>query len=421
MKSAFWRSLALALVVAVVLPTVAFAGGEVARSSMAGTNFMNTSADTWVLFHRSLEGDGYGEFVSQGYNGNVSKGGGDNEGFARLTLPFGDYRLGFEINDRAAGSGVLGYAWNAGPYNHAESYNDFGLYGLTIGDFVDEFGNGYNGFWDGQMASIKGAFAMGTGSASIGAGIFNDNIEDNTDSEKFGSTGFNLNASWGNGAPATAGTIELVGEFTTHSSKDEVAAGNQELSGNHFAVDGRYSVDDDNHIEGAIAKLTSDYTDDIAAPSTSETIGLTAFKVNYVRDLVEEADHGALVEVSFDYLKFTFEPDANDPAGSAEISESFTAFPSCRFSAWHEMPKNLSLYGGVEGSYLFKGTFEDPNDSEDDQFAGSSSFSWTAGLGWDPNDHIGIEFFLMTSNLDQILSLGNTAPLIGGIGAHSSW
>jgi hypothetical protein len=201
MKSAFWRSLALALVVAVVLPTVAFAGGEVARSSMEGTNFMNTSADTWILFHRSLEGDGYGEFVSQGYNGNINKGGGANEGFGRLILPFGDYRLGFEINNRDAGSSVLGYAWNAGPYRRD---------GGTIGDFIDGW-NGYNGFWNGQMAAVKGAMAMGTGSASVGIGIFDDHYEDNdVDAPSLDeSKGFNLNASWGNGAPGTQGTLEI--------------------------------------------------------------------------------------------------------------------------------------------------------------------------------------------------------------------
>jgi hypothetical protein len=414
MKSAFWRSLALALVAALVLPSIALAGGEVARSAMGGTNFMNTSADTWILFHRSLEGDGYGEFVSQGYNGNYNKGTTDhNDGFGRLILPFDDIRVGFEVNNRDAGSGLVGYSWNTGPFLGR---------GNSIGDFIynaDVSGN--NAFWGGNMLTAKAAFAMGTGGASVGLGIYNDSYEDNDAPYKENSTGFSLNGSWGNGAPGTQGTIEVAGEFTTHSDKYE-DTDTAEQSGNHFAANGRYSVSDDSHVEGAFFKLSSDYDDGFATPSTSDAYGITGLKLNYARDLVEEADHGALVEIAFDYMKQTYEED-----GASEASLTTMTFPSCRFSAWHEIRTNWTLYGGVTAGYLFKNTEEDPDgttggslDTDSDR-VGDDSFSWTAGLGWDPNDHIGIEFFLMTSNLDNVASLGNTSPLIGGIGAHGSF
>lgn len=368
---------------------------------------MNTSADTWVLFHRSLEGDGWAEFVSQNYADDGSNG----DGFGRLIVPFGDYRIGFEVNNGAVGSSVFNYSSNGAPY----------LSGPTIGGFISgQVIGDYNGFWAGQMISVKGAAAAGAGAASVGFGIFSDSFEDNDDEENEEATGFNLNGSWGNGAPGAAGTIEIAAEFTTHKYKEEGFATNDELDGNHYSVNARYSVSDDSHLEGSFTKLSSDESDDDDTTANVEH-GITAMKLGYVRDLVEAEDHGSVVELYFAYSQTTEEED-----DAAEASQSNTMFPGWRFSSWHQVKDNWKIFVGVGSTYTWALSEEDPDGTNtswdtDSERQGDDSFSWTAGLGFDPNDHIGLEFFLATENLDKAISLGNDTALIGGIGAHGSF
>ena len=399
MKSAFWRVIALALI-AVLLPSMAFAGGEVARSAMAGTNFMNTSADTWVLFHRSMDGEGFGEFVSEGYSGASG-----DEGFGRLILPVGNFRLGIEVNDAATGSNLVDYSLNGGPYRRA----------FTIGEWIDDEGvTGNNGFWNGQMVTVKAAGAMGAGAASLGVGIYNNTDEDNTDTGfKDASTGFTVNGSWGNGAPATQGTIELAAEFTSHSDKfeDTVDSANDlELSGTHFGADARYSISDDSHLEGAFAMLSSDLDFDTGSDGNSATI----FKAAYVRDLIEEESRGAVAEVALGWSEFAFEPD-----GGSEATETSTAIPSVRFAGWNQISGKFKLFGGVENSWSTSS--EEDTDNDVDESSTGDSFGWSAGLGWDPTDNVAIEFFFLTDNISNFLTLGSTTPIVGGIGAHASW
>jgi len=408
MKSAFWRVFALALIVALV-PSMAFAGGEVARSSMAGTNFMNTSADSWIFFHRTVDGGGMAELVTQGYDED-----GDPYGaaFGRLTLPFGDYILGFEINDDATGSNLVDYSFNGSPYSRF----------FTISSWEDSFGpTGANAFRDGQMMTVKAAGAMGAGAGSVGVGIYNNTYDDTDGGEKFGSTGFALNASWGNGAPKTQGTIELAGEFTTHSNKYENsndATQDEELSGNHFGANARYSVSDDSHLEAGFAFLSSDYDNSEASGGGTDTFGVMGFKLNYARDLVEESDRGAVVEVGFNYLNMSVEPD-----GAAEATSSSMAFPVCRFAAWHQITGKFRLFGGFAGAWS-SNTDEDPDDvwffDTDSNYKVDGSY-WTTGIGWNPTDNLGLEFYVLTDNISSALALGSDTPLVGGVGAHASF
>lgn len=400
MKSAFWRVIALALI-AVLVPSMAFAGGEVARSAMAGTNFMNTSADTWVLFHRAMDGEGFGEFVSEGYD-YVDEG--DPEGFGRLILPLGNYRLGIEVNDAATGSNLVDYSGNGGAYRRA----------FTIGGFIgDEGPTGNNGFNFGQMVTAKLGFAAGEGGASVGLGIYNHTDEDNEAETKDASTGFTFNGSWGNGAPATAGTIEVAAEFTVHSDKTEdgvTPANDEELSGNHIGLDARYSISDNSHLEGAIVILGSDYETDAG----SDTYGVMGFQATYARDLIEEESRGAVAEVGLAYSGFSYEPD-----GASEQTTNTTTIPSFRFSGWNQISKRFTLFGGVEASWSSEA--EEDSDSAVDESTTGDSFDWSAGLGFNPNENVMIEIFLLTDNLGDGLTPGSTTPLVGGIGAHAAW
>jgi hypothetical protein len=405
MKSAFWRVIALASI-AVLVPSMVFAGGEVARSSMAGTNFMNTSADTWVLFHRSMDGEGFGEFVSQGYAGAFNKGTPiDNQGYGRLILPVGDYRLGFEVNDHATGSSVADYMANGGAYRRSD---------FIIGDFVgNEGATGNNAFGFGQMVNAKLAFGAGEGAASVGAGIYNHTDEDKEGGFKDGSTGFTVNGSWGNGAPGVSGTVEIAAEFTSNSDKFEDSndsANDEELSGTGFAADGRYSISDDSHLSAGAMVASHNYDTDGA----SDKYKLMVMKAAYIRDLIEEDSRGACVEFGLGWVSDSFEPD-----GASEQKSKDIMIPSCRFSGWNQITQKFRLYGGVESSWS-TGTYEDVDNNDDDSFTGDS-FDWSAGLGWNPNDNVMIEFFLLTSNISNFLTLGSTTPVVGGIGAHASW
>lgn len=411
MRSAFWRSLALALAM-VALPSIALAGGEVARSSMAGTNFMNTSADTWIFFHRSMSGEGFAEFVSEGYN---ASGGDIDQGYGRVILPVSDFRLGVEINDPATASNIVDYSWNGAPYQRV----------FAIGDWIAGTSSA-NAFFGGQMATVKLAGGLGSGAGwSVGAGYYNESFKDNAPdpAQEDSSVGFNINGSFGGAnAPKTEGAFEVAAEFTSHSAKSEDNADpsadpNTDFSGIHFGANGRWSMSDDSHFEGAFAFLSSDSdvddTDDADDNPVTTSEGILALKVTYARDLFEEVDRGGLFEVAMDYISQSAEPD-----GADKVSQSAFALPVARFSAWHEFIDNWTLYGGVSGGYVFAFTDEFGGDEEG---ATETSFDWSLGLGWDPMDMLGLEAFITTSNLDQIASLGNSDPLFGGFGAHATW
>jgi hypothetical protein len=400
MKSAFWRVIALAMI-AVLVPSMAFAGGEVARSAMSGTNFMNTSADTWVLFHRAMDGEGFGEFVSQGYAGEQNKGATFNEGYGRLIMPVGDYRIGISVNDRATGSSVADYTANGGPYNRV----------LTIGDWVADNGfTGFNGFLNGEFVNAKIAGSLAEGGWSGGVGWYSNGFDDNEADVKDNATGLTVNGSWGNGAPGVQGTIEVAAEFTLHSDKHEETGADAELSGNHIAADARYSLNDNSHFGAGFVMLSSD----LEAAGGTDTAGFTSFRIVYVRDLVEEESRGANAEVGFGWSNFSFEPD-----GASEQTESSLDFPSCRFAGWNRLSEHFKLFGGVSNSW---GTStEEDSDNAIDLSSRGDSFGWTAGLGWDPTDNVAIEIFVLTDNISSFATLGSTTPIVGGIGAHAGW
>jgi hypothetical protein len=408
MKSAFCRTLAVVALVAI--PVMAHAndasiGSEVANQAMSGATLMNTTAVFNAFPHMVVDhgtgveldtsfGNAPGDtLLTRGGSGKIWWEASDGT-WINMNVGRKDYGLQ-GTNFMWGGNNIMAYMPTEMLFN--EFYNNFGL------------PTGGSPFADATWVNLGMARPTSGGGAwaanvQFALGKQSNEVGTTTDTEN-NQTGFGGLFSWGNGDGLD---VSAEAAYQKAELKDNVNSASVDLSTLDFGVNGRLTTDmyiyqgNFVFVDGSLS--SSGGGND---PSTT-TFGVLASAGRYLKN---DVDGQATAEFGLAWMN-----SSADPGDSAqEVTANSFAIPSVRISAWHQISNRFGLMGGVEWAYaMITGEDKGSETKTTDNF---SDYDWSVGMYFQPTDNVRVDAQLRDDNLDHLLSLGNTNPLIAYLGA----
>jgi hypothetical protein len=385
-----------ALLIAAVLggghaQAVAGLPGEVAHSAMGGSTLMPTTAQFNAWTHWIVNYDNFVEL-------NVSD----------------DYYNGWKTGDQTTGQAAL--HWKYDDTNHllfrVRQYDLGGqnsnfLWGGTLGApflspqmLIDQISvSNYNAYREGQMLNLALARKLGGGGAfSIGLLFADAGYKDSAADPEFEdkSMAFGGQVTWGNGDG-----FDLAASLFRESSTYTVTDGELESDLMLFDLTARIDRGNDWVYQLGFVMGTGSVVDD--------DLSLMGVIGNVGRHLLHTDTGGVTAEFYLSYLSLKSEPEGED-----EYKETGLTVPGTRVAAWAEISRRFQIMAGANA--FWSTTKWEEGEGLDESERGFS-FSYSGGLAYTPTHNVRIEGELQMGALNNLLSLGNTTPLLTRVGA----
>jgi hypothetical protein len=400
LKSLAFRVFAALLVAAVIGVNDSAAGmpGEVAHSAMGGSTLMKTTAQFGAWTHWIVDSPNFVE-LSVGdtyYYPEDDKTMGTGRGQATLHWQYNDgNHLLFRVRQNDLGGQNTNFLWGG---TLEEAF-------LSPAGLVDMVRVGsYNAYREGQMLNLAWARPLaGCGAFSVGLLYADSGEKDSAADPEYvdESKAFGVQATWGNGDG-----LDVAGSFFSEASTAGAGEGEQESDLTHFDVTARLTRD--NGWIYQLGALMGSGTRPFDADSDRDIslMGVTANAGKFLYD----ADNGAVTaEFYVNYFSM------KDEAGGVEDKETTLTVPGTRVACWTQLSKRFQLMAGANAYWS---TMKEEVDVEDgtDESSRGMQFAYSGGLAFVPNDKVRIEGQLEMDRLNNLMSLGNTTPLLMKVG-----
>jgi hypothetical protein len=395
MKSAFWRALAVAAIVAMptlVLANDATIGSEAATSSMAGSTLNNTTAlfNAWPHLVTAY-GNG-AELSTSDFSGTP------NNGMGRVWWEaYDELWLNLNVGRSDLGMQSAGFLWGGvvtAPY------------GAVLGNMGNQLANydAPTNPWINVGIAKPGA----NGSAWSANAFFASNSLKNeaanpntTDS----ATGFGALVSWGNGSG-----LNTSAEFRMTTETDETTDPDLEGTSMSFAFNGRYDTDLYLY-QGSVAFASGTTQQVNGTAATDFDASFLGVLVNAGRFIKNEVDGQTSIEFVGAFAKTSV--DGGPVTAVVSQDATYMVIPGVRVASWEKLTDRFGVMGGVQSIYVLN--------AQDKVSSGRSlTYDWTAGLFAQATQNVRIDFQFNKASLNQVLSLGNQQPLIAYLGATVS-
>ena len=400
LKSVAVHVFAALLIVAVAGAGQATAGvpGEVAHSAMGGSTLMPTTAQFNSWTHWVVNHDNFVELSVGDGSYSPEKTFGAGRGQAALHWKYNDNNhLLFRVRQFDLGGQNSNFVWGG-------TLENIFLSPAMLADMIPV--SNYNGYAEGQMLNMAWAKPMGNGGAfSIGV-LFADAGEkyEDTDVEANDKSGaFGAQVTWGNGDG-----LDLAASFHSLTSTFGASDAEDESSFTHFDVTAR--IDRGNGWvyqlgalmgSGSVEEFEEDAVD----------VSLMGVTANVGRHLMSTDTGAVTAEFFVNYFSLKQEPV------DVELTSSTMVVPGTRVAAWTQISKRFQVMAGANAYWsTMKEEFAAGEVEETESMRGMT-FSYSGGLAFVPNDNVRIEGQLEMDQLNRLLSLGNTTPLLARVGA----
>lgn len=403
LKSLAFRVFAALLIAAVVgvNPAAADLPGEVAHSAMGGSTLMRTTAQFNSWTHWIVDYDSFVELsVSDDYYG-WRKEYGLGRGQASLHWKYDDSNhLFFRVRQCDLGSQNSNFFWGG----------TLDMPFLTAANIIDRLGvSGYNAYAEGQMLNLAWARPLASGGAfSLGL-LYADTgyKEEETDEDDYvnESSAFGGQVTWGNGSG-----FDLAASFYSEGSTYGAGDGEVESDFTHFDLTGRFE-----HSSGWVFQLggimgSGTTPEDEGEEEVDVDVSLMGVTFNAGRHLLDTPQGAVTAEFYVGYYGLKAEIE------DYEYKESAMLVPGTRVAAWTQISKRFQVMAGANAFWV---TSKDEESMDDDEYTESwrgMNFFYSGGLAFVPNERFRLEGELDMGNLNQLLSLGNSTPLLLRVG-----
>lgn len=383
-----------ALLIAAVLgggsgQAVAGLPGEVAHSAMGGSTLMPTTAQFNSWTHWIVNYDNFVELnVSDSYEWKTAD---QTTGQATLHWKYDDSNhLLFRVRQFDLGGQNSNFLWGG----------TLGAPVFTPQMLIDEISvSEYNAYRDGQMLNLALARKLaGGGAFSFGLLFADAGFKDSADDPEFEdkSTAFGGQVTWGNGDG-----FDLAASLFREGSTRTVTDGEIESDLLNFDVTARIDRGNDWVYQLGFVMATGSIVDD--------DVSLMGVVGNVGRHLLHTDTGGVTAEFYVNYLNLK-----NEPEGGDEYTENMLTVPGTRVAAWAEISRRFQIMAGANAFWTTTSWEEGEGLDESER---GFSFSYSGGLAYTPAHNVRIEGELQMGALNNLLSLGNTTPLLTRVGA----
>jgi len=475
LKTVAVRVFAALVIVAVMGVDQSMAGipGEVAHSAMGGSTLMRTTAQFnawthWIVNEQNFVELSVGDRAySPEYFEEETKAFGSGRGQGSLHWVYDDSNhLFFRVRQNDLGGQNINFLWGSTLENIFLSPA-----GLVSAGGVSY----YNAYLEGQMVNLAWARPL-SGGGAFSVGLFFANAGSKSESEESysapGNSGleseeyenkssaFGGQVTWGNGngldlslsiTSESGVRDDIWNESYTEEGDTFIRNIKQERESDflNFALAARYEMDSGwigqlGGIMGSGTRKASYYdfmTDRepdevISSTDPDEDISVMGLMVNIGRKLLDTDNAGVTAEFFVNYLKlkwesqeiFDYEED-EQVVYDQEWNRSEIVVPGTRVACWTQISKRFQVMAGAN-AYWNKSTpkWEETLASYPSEWGSVSAmetsessergliFSYSGGLAFVPNDRVRIEGQLNMNQLNNLLSLGNTTPLLLRVG-----
>ncbi|MFO7653678.1 MAG: hypothetical protein R6X25_07615 [Candidatus Krumholzibacteriia bacterium] len=368
--------------------------GEVAHSAMSGSTLMPTTAQFGAWTHWIVHNPEFVELNVSGFDRPFEKTVDQSQAQGALHWQYDDNNhLLFRVRQFDLGAQASNFLWG-GTLGRPMFSPAFGL--SSVSD--------YNAYLDGQMINLALARPTGGGGAwSIGLLFADAGFKNNAADPEFEdkSTAFGGQVTWGNGdgldlaasvsresSTFGGGDAELESDFLNFDINARIARGNGWVYQLGFILGTGSVVDDDESMMGVIA--------------------------NVGRHLLQTDAGGVTAEFYVSYLGFK-----DEPVDEEEFTDSFLTVPGMRVAAWSQISRRFQVMGGANAAWSRLSEERDPVEEvgEIDRSWRGFDVNLTGGLAYTPTATFRIEGELDLGEVNNLLSLGNTTPLLARVGA----